>query len=188
MIAIDDKDILQMLHNRDEQALRETEQRYGAHCRALARDILRSGNDAEECVNDALMRIWESIPPASPENYYAYLLRTVRNLALNRLRDGMAGRRGAGRTAVQLEEIAGVLAARENTETEFDRRELLAAVTRFLQGLPPKQRNLFIRRYWRMAGYAELARDFGMTENNVQVLLCRVRKKLQKFLIKEGLL
>ena len=182
-----------MLNQRNEQTLKETERLYGARCRAVARDILHSDADADECMadecmNDALLHIWNSIPPAAPEDFYAYLLKTVRNIALNRLKSRMRGKRGGGEAVLLLDELAGMLASPENVEAELDRKEMLAAVVRFLQGLPKKQRDLFLRRYWRFSEYAELARDFGMTENNVQVTLSRLRKKLQKFLRKEGLL
>lgn len=188
MIAIDDQRILLMLKNRDEQALRETEKRYGMRCRTVASDILRSSEDAEECVNEALMRMWETIPPASPDNYYAYLLKTVRNIALDRLKRRMTGKRGFGERPVQIDEVAQILVSSDNVESEVDRRELLDAITRFLQSIPKKQRDLFLRRYWRLSDFSELARDFDMTENHVQVTLSRLRKKLRDFLRKEGLL
>ena len=177
-----------MLNQRNEQALRKTERLYGARCRAVARDILHSDADAEECMNDALLQIRNSIPPASPDDYYAYLIRTVRNIALNRLRYRMSGKRGSGEAPLQLDELAQVFSTQDNVEAEFDRKELPAAFTRFLQTLSPKQQGLFLRRYWRMSSFSDLARDFGMTENNVQVTLSRLRRKLQDFLRKEGLL
>ena len=188
VIAIDDKRILLMLNQRNELALKETEHLYGARCQAAARDILRSEADADECWNDALLQIWNSIPPAAPEDYFAYLLKTVRNIALNRLRYRMTGKRGSGESPLQLDELAQMLSANDSVEAEFDKKELLAAIKRFLQTLPQKQQALFIRRYWLMADYSDLARDFHMTVNHVKVTLSRLRKKLHDYLGKEGLL
>lgn len=188
MIAITDKGILLLLHRREEQALRETEQQYGALCRSAALDILGNAQDADECLNDALLTVWNSIPPAEPENYPAFLLKIVRNAALDRLRSRQRGKRGGGQQDAPLEELADMLAGSENVEQQVERREMLEAVTRFLETLPKKQRDLFLRRYWRFSSAADLARDFDMTENHVQVMLSRIRSRLRKALRKEGLL
>ena len=188
VIAINDNDILMMLNNRDEQALTETAERYGTLCRLTARDILGSEQDAEECFNDALLQIWNAIPPAQPDNFCAYLLKTVRNTALDRYKSRHRGKRGSGQQAAALDELSELLPSPENVLSELEQRELLAAITRFLQTLPQKQRDLFIRRYWRFSSFSDLARDFDMRANNVQVTLSRIRKKLHNYLREEGLL
>ena len=188
VIAINDNDILMMLNSRDEQALTETAERYGALCRLTARDILGSEQDAEECFNDALLQIWNAIPPAQPDNFCAYLLKTVRNTALDRYKSRHRGKRGSGQQAAALDELSELLPSPENVLSELEQRELLAAITWFLQTLPQKQRDLFIRRYWRFSSFSDLARDFDMRENNVQVTLSRIRKKLHNYLREEGLL
>ena len=177
-----------LLHSRDEQALQASMQQYGALCRTVARSILGSDEDAEECLNDALLQIWNSIPPADPENYCAYLMKTVRNLALNRYKARHREKRGNGQVSQALDELAEIFPAAENVEKELEQRELLNAVTAFLQGLPEQQRNLFIYRYWQAEAIADLAALSGMTENHVKVTLSRLRKRLQKNLREEGLL
>ena len=79
VIAIDDKNILSMLNNRDEQALIEITVKYGTLCRSVARNILENEQDAEECLNDALLQIWNTIPPVQPKNFCAYLIKIIRN-------------------------------------------------------------------------------------------------------------
>ena len=188
VIAIDDKRILLMLNNRDEQALAVIAEQYGALCRTVARDILGSEQDAEECLNDALLQIWNAIPPAQPENFCAYLMKTVRNHALNRYKAGHRTKRGGGQQAAALDELSELLPSSENVLSELERRELLEAISRFLQSLPVKKRNLFIRRYWGFTSFSDLAAESGMHENNVQVTLSHIRKKLLAYLRKEGLL
>lgn len=188
VIAIDDKRILLMLNNRDEQALKESMVLYGALCRSVARDILGNDEDAEECINDALLTVWNAIPPAHPDNYRAYLLKIVRNEALNRYKASHREKRGNGQMIQTLDELAEIFPAADNIEKEIEQRELLAAITGFLEQLPQKQRDLFVRRYWSATAIAELADTFGMTESHVKVTLMRLRKKLQNHLRKEGLL
>ena len=176
-----------MLNNRDEQALKESVQLYGALCRSVARNILGSDEDAEESLNDALLRVWQAIPPAKPENYCAYLLKLVRNAALDRYRARQRDKRGGGQLSQALEELSEIFPAAENVESELEQRELMQAVAAFLQNLPEKQRNLFICRYWQSEPVAALAGRFAKNENTVKVTLARLRKRLQKYLREEGL-
>ena len=125
-----------MLNHRDERALKESAELYGALCRSVARSILGSDEDAEECLNDALLQIWNAIPPADPENYCAYLMKTVRNLALNRYKAQHREKRGGGQVSQALDELAEIFPAEENVERELEQRELLNTVTEFLQHLP----------------------------------------------------
>ncbi|MCQ2469417.1 MAG: sigma-70 family RNA polymerase sigma factor [Ruminococcus sp.] len=187
-IANDEQNIISMLNQRDEQALHETEQKYGAVCRRIANNILGDERDTEECVNDAFLKIWNSIPPASPDDYAAYLLKIVRNNALNMLKQRTRAKRGAGQLPASLDELSEILPSSKNVEGEVEKRELLAAVTQFLRGLSPKHRDLFIGRYWRFSDDETLAQKFGMTEHHVQVTLSRLRKKLRQYLEKEGFL
>ena len=188
VIAVNDKRILLMLNQKNEQALSETVKRYGALCKSIVRDILGSDLDAEECLNDALLQVWNTIPPMQPDNYCAYLLRIVRNIALNRFKARRTEKRGSGQHTEALDELSELISASDTVQSELEKRELLAAITAFLEDLPQKQRDLFVRRYWRFSSYKELAADFGMEENNVQVMLSRIRKKLQTYLKEEGLL
>ena len=188
VIATDSERILMLYENRDEQALRETAAQYGAICRSLARNITGSEEDAEECLNDALMKVWETVPPEHPESLRAYLLRIVRNAALNRLERQNAQKRGGCQLPAAYEELAECLPAKENVMRQAEQKELFAAVGAFLAKLPQRQRDLFVRRYWFASSEAELGELFGMTENHVRVTLSRIRKRLRNHLRKEGLL
>lgn len=177
-----------MLNNRDEQALIEITVKYGTLCRSVARNILEDEQDAEECLNDALLQIWNTIPPVQPKNFCAYLIKIIRNNAIDRRKAQNRNKRGKGQHPTSLDELSDFLPASDNVIGDLEQRELLAAITRFLQSLSKKQRDLFIRRYWGFSSFSELATDFGMSENNVYVTLSHVRKKLQAYLKKEGLL
>ncbi|MBR3448199.1 MAG: sigma-70 family RNA polymerase sigma factor [Oscillospiraceae bacterium] len=166
----------------------ETVSQYGMRCKNVARNILGSEEDAEECLNDALLSAWNAIPPARPRHYGAYFLTLVRNFALKRYAAGHAEKRGGGQMPLALAELSDCLSSGENIEREIDRRVMLEAVKQFLGELPERQRNLFVRRYWYAAPISEIAADFEMTDINVKVTLSRIRNRLQKYLRKEGLL
>ena len=184
--AINDDRIISLFEQRDEQALAETASMYGTLCRSVARNILGSPEDAEECF--ALLTAWNAIPPAHPQSLRAYILRLVHNHAVNRWNAAKAQKRGGSQLPAALDELSEVLAARESVEDENERHELLEGITQFLRGLPKQQRDLFVRRYWYAATVSELSALFSMTENHVKVTLSRIRKRLQNYLRKEGLL
>lgn len=188
MIDMDENKILTLLNARNEQALRDAVTLYGDVCRSVARNITGSDDDAEECLNDALLVMWNAIPPAKPEHLRAYLLRLVRNAALDRYRAERSEKRGCGQISSALGELEELLPSADSVEGELDRRELLRAITQFLGTLDRRQRDLFMRRYWYGASYADLAQMFGITETNIRVMLSRLRKKMQNHLRKEGLL
>ncbi len=185
---MDEKSILLMFHSRNEQALTETVNAYGTLCRFVAHNILGSEEDAEECLNDALLTAWNAIPPAKPKNYCAYLLKLVRNAAFDRYKARQRNKRGGGQTPQVLEELSEILASSDNVEAEVEQHELMQGVTVFLEQLPKQQRDLFICRYWQASSISDLAVRFHMTENHVKVTLSRLRNRLQKYLREEGLL
>ncbi len=188
MIAIDDKSILMLLQSRDESALSEISQQYGTLCLKIAGDILGSPEDAEECLNDALLTLWNAVPPAKPANLRAYLMKLVRNAAFNRYHAAHCDKRGGGQTGAALDELTETLPSSETVESVMQQRALSDAITAFLRRLPNKQRDLFVRRYWSMTPVEELSVLFGMSETNVKVTLMRLRKKLKDALTKEGLI
>ncbi len=183
-----DEAILSLFEERNEQAISESEKQYGALCRSVARDITGSDADAEECLNDALLAAWNAIPPAKPQNFCAYLLRLVRNSAINRYHAAHTEKRSAANVAASIDELAEIIPDRGDVVSEIERREMLAAVNTFLQGLPRKQRDLFVRRYWYADDIAALSQMFQMTQSHVTMTLSRLRKRLKKYLGKEGLL
>ena len=68
---MDDKRIIELLFARDEQALREIEEKYGGLCRYIASNVLAMNEDIEECCNDILLAIWNAIPPDCPADLRA---------------------------------------------------------------------------------------------------------------------
>ena len=183
---IEDRAIICLFFERNEAALDEVSRKYGAGCMAIARNILNSPEDAEECVNDAYLRAWESIPPNDPPVLGAFLARITKNLALSRLAFRNAEKRGGKSDALSFDELEDFLSDESSVETEAERRELIESINVFLKKLPAKQRQIFVGRYWGGFKLSELARRFKMTEGGVSLSLERTRKKLKKHLEKGG--
>lgn len=183
---MEDREIIRLFFKRNEAALNEVSRKYGSHCRAIARNILKNYEEAEECVNDTYMRVWESIPPNDPPVLGAFLSKITKNLALSRVAFFNAEKRGGGNEALSFDELDEFVSGEYSVEAESDRKELIAVINRFLKKLPAKQRQIFIGRYWGYYKLSELAKRFGMSESGVSVSLERTRRKLKKHLEKGG--
>lgn len=179
---MDDRDILRMFFNRDEKALSVISEKYGSYCLSIAMNILGSREDAEECVNDAFLNAWNSIPPNSPELLSAYLGKLVRNVSFNLYKKNKAQKRGSGQIGPVLSELEDTFASSETPESRFDEKLYSEALNAFLAGLPEKKRNIFVCRYWYADSVKDIAKRFKMTENNVSATLKRLRNKLRDFL------
>lgn len=180
-----DDSIIELYNKRSERAAEETAKKYGGYCYSVAYSILRSHEDAEECVNDAYLAVWQAIPPGSPSSLGAFIGRIVRNLALNRVRFNSTEKRGGSQYDIMLDELGECVPA--GTGDIADDVALTHALESFLMSLTPTPRMVFIRRYWYMRTEGEIAREYHITELNVRVILHRTRKKLAAYLEKEGI-
>ena len=183
---MNDSELIALLFDRDQRGLAELKIRYGAYCYSVAFNILRSTEDAEECINDALLALWKSIPPARPENLQMYLAGLVRNAAISRWRRAHAGKRGSGHIELLLEELSDAAAGDRTAESPEDILALRETFNAFLGSLRPEQRHIFLLRYWYMDTVSEIAGKLGISENKVKVTLHRTRNKLKKTLEREG--
>lgn len=181
---MDDSGIVSLFWRRAEQGISELELRYGPLLHRIAANILDDAHDAQECVNDAYLALWNTIPPQRPERLCAYACRIVRNLALARRRDDHAQKRDS-RLEVSLEELAEGLHARSLEQT-IDARELGRAIDAFLTGIDRENRIIFLRRYWFGDSVRQIAATLGLSQNAVSIRLSRTRKQLRMHLIREG--
>ena len=187
MTRLEDGKIISLFFERSEQAIEELNRKYGAAVKKTAANILDDRLDVEECVNDTYLRVWNNIPPHAPDPLVGYVCRIARNLAVNRYHANRAEKRG-GNYALVLEEMEECIPSGVNIETEYDAKELGAAISRFLSTLKPEDRFLFVRRYWYADPVAELAVVTNGSANRISVRLFRLREKLKRSLMKEGFL
>lgn len=185
---MDDHEIVELYWQRNEAALSATVEKYGSYCRQISYNILHNQEDAEECVNDAYLGAWQSIPPQRPNCLAAYLGKLTRNVSLNRLKQYSAQKRGGGQRDLVLSELDDCIPAREDTEQAVEEILLVESINRFLRALPEQKRNLFIRRYWYLDPVTALAEKFGMRESKVTSLLFRLRRGLKTHLQQEGII
>ena len=181
---MDDKRIVELFFERNEQALTETKQKYSRYLHRVAQNILQNPQDAEECVNDTYLRAWNAIPPHRPTRLSVFLGKIARRLALDRYASLTADKRGGGTQAAILEEWRDALP--DGDGDPADDMAVRDALNRFLRQLPADKRRTFIRRYWYGDTLAAIATDSHATESAVKMTLSRTRGELKAFLEKEG--
>lgn len=182
---MEDDKIIELFYAREEQAIVELSKKYGAVCSKVANNILSNSLDAEECVNDAYLGAWNTIPPQRPAPLLAYICRIVRNLSITRYHSNAAVKRNSFYD-VALDELEECLASVESVEAEISAKELSGLLDRFLETLDEENRVMFMRRYWYADPVSDIAERFYMSGNTVSVRLSRLRGRLKKFLRKEG--
>lgn len=180
-----DAEIVASFLARDEQAIKQTEMKYGAFCRSLAFNFLRRAEDAEEIANDVLLAAWESIPPKTPSNLKTFLGRIVRDKALSRYRELKAQKRGSGYMEL-LSELDDCIPSASDVEDAVEANELTRFINEWLRSLPHEDSALFVKRYWSGESVSELADRLGVPPKRLSQRLYELRKKLKVFLEKKG--
>lgn len=183
---MNDSEIVELFFSRDEKAISAANAKYGKYCAAVAMNILKNREDSEECVNDALLKAWNSIPPEKPRNLAGFLAKITKNISLNRYNCVHAGKRGGGEIPLIYDELSECIPDSTDVERSFEQSELIDAVKEFLRTLPERKRDLFLLRYWYCLSVSEAARRVGISDNNAAVTLQRTRNKILKYLRKRG--
>lgn len=182
---MEDRKILELYFAREEDAIRETDTAYGRRLFALADNIVRNKQDAEESVSDTYWKAWETIPPHKPNHFFAYLAKICRHFALDKLDWKQAAKRRA--EVVSLTQEMEACIPDRHMEREMDGRELGKILDAFLRTLTPENRMVFMRRYWYVDTIGEIAARYGLSESAVQMRLSRTKAKLSAYLEKEGI-
>ena len=184
---MEDAKIIELLCERSEQAIAALSEKYGALCLKIALNVLNSREDAEECVNDAYLGVWNTVPPQKPDPLVSYVCRIVRNLAVKKYRYNTAQKRNSFYDAA-LDELAECFPSPQTVESELEAEEITRALDGFLETLDKKSRVMFVRRYWYSESPEELSALFGISGHAVSVRLDRIKKKLKKYLAEKGVL
>ena len=174
---MEDERIIELFWQRDEDALTRLDEKYGAFCFTIAFNVLSVREDAEECVNDAFRRAWESIPPERPRLLRAWIGKVTRNLALNRWNRDHAQKRGG--LELLLSELEDCVPASESVERTVDDAELGKIIGGWLKDQPELDRTLFVRRYWQGEPLNKLADEWGISRNKLAQQMLRLRRSLR---------
>lgn len=179
---MNDSEMIVLLQERSETVLAEIEKHYKNQCMRVARNILGNEQDAEECFNDALLKLWNTVPPNIPRSLFAYLSVITRNTALDRYKYLTAEKRGE--TVLVFEELENYISA----PAEADENTLAEIIDEFLNAEASQNRKIFLLRYYEASPVSEISRLLSIPEASVKMRLVRLRKRLKKHLVKRGVL
>lgn len=189
MNTTEDIKIIDLLFERNESGLSQIEAKYKNLYKSKLAKLLSNGEDVEECENDVLLAVWNSIPPNRPENLSAYICKIARNVSINKFKYNTRTKRSKGYITA-LEELSECIpdkAAEGSFDKKAEQKEISEAISDFLRGMDAETRILFIRRYFYLESVTELSKRYGISENRISVKLFRTRAKLHKYLEKEGI-
>lgn len=181
-----DKAIVELFLERNERAIREASEKYNHYCMHISMNILDNIEDSEECVNDALLGAWKSIPPHHPENLAAFLGKLTRNAAINKYNVRHADKRAAGEYAVSIHELDECIPDMKDVESHADAVHLEQVIDEFLRGQKPENRNIFLLRYYYSCPVSDISKRMGISEGTIKSTLSRIRRRLKDYLKKEG--
>jgi len=182
---VEDKQIIELYFERNEQAIKETEKKYGRFCHCIAMNVLGIHEDAEECVNDTYYSVWKQIPPTVPEIFKVYLGRITRNLSISRFR-AMRAKKRYSSMEIMLSELNDCVPSSVNVEQSIEVMQLSEYISQWLDGLSEEDRALFVRRYWFGDEVQELAKKCGISAAKMAQRMLRLRKSLKAALEKKG--
>lgn len=184
---MDDKQIVALYFERNEQAIAETEIKYGKYCYAIAIGVLFMHEDAEESVNDTWIDAWNSMPPHRPSILSTFLGKITRRIAIDKWRHRTAEKRGGGEIPLVLDELEDCIAHDSDVEKTLEKKRLEEVINRFVHKLPEKDQKVFLCRYFYMDSIESICRQFGFSESKVKSILHRTREKLRRVLREEEL-
>lgn len=182
---MEDSKIIELYWQRNEDAIKQTQDKYGRYCHSIAYNILCSDEDAKECVNDTYVKTWNSIPPTRPTRFSSFIGKITRNLALDRYDVSKAQKRDGG-ILESLDELAECIPDVQGGEIAAD-AELGEAINGFLAELSKRKRIIFMQRYWYCCSVKDIALNLGMSESNVKVTLMRTRNEFREYLTRKGI-
>jgi RNA polymerase sigma factor, sigma-70 family len=185
---MDDDMILDLYWMRSESAITETAKKYERYCSSIANNILHNKEDAEECVNDTYLNVWDAIPPQRPYVFRAFLGKITRNLSLSKYKSQRAKKRGGDEIALMLSELEDCIPSSHNVETEYETNHVVGLINSCLLSLGSESRIIFVRRYWYADSIGAIAARFQMSESKVKSMLFRTRKTIKKHIEHEGMI
>lgn len=184
---MEDGKIIERFWARDEAVLSDVSDKYGRYCRTIARNILDNEQSVEECVQDALLRLWETIPPNRPTDLQAFIGTVTRNIALDAVKAANTQKRGGEDTILSFDnEQREISTGESSVEALAEQHELITEINTFLEGISSVKRKIFVLRYWHCFSVSDISQIVGMSVVNVASNLKRVKKKLLEYLKNRG--
>ena len=173
-LKLDENLIIRMASN-DGAAFRELYQQTSGLVYGFAMSILRNKHDAEDVMHDAFIRIYSSAVTYRPSgNPMAWILTIVRNLCLNRIREG--------KVCEDLSEYDDLAGASDDSEDLLDRMVLETA----MKVLDAEERQIVILHAMTGFKHREIAEILDLPTGTILSKYNRALKKVRKEMETKG--
>lgn len=182
-----DAKITELFFKRNEDAINLLRDKYGALILRISSNILGNPSDAEECLNDSLLAVWNSIPPKRPDNLGAYFAKIARNISISKYRNLHAQKRNSEYDR-SLDELSECVPSSQRVEENIELREITVAIEDFLRSISKENSDIFVMRYFLCLSLKEISGRTGLTEKNLSVKLFRLRNSLREYLTQRGMI
>lgn len=179
---MENEKLLELYNKRSENAIVLSANCFGNYLMRVAYNVLGNYEDSEECVQDAYLKTWNSVPPNQPANLKLYIAKITRNSAIDKLLAKTSEKRGGGQAMLCLDELSECIPSPDLEEEGIS--EIISA---FLRKQDAKKAKLFVRRYWYMDSISDLSVSFNWSQSKVKTTLHRMRSELKEELSKEGI-
>ena len=184
--TLPDEAIIELYWQRNEQAIAETDHKYGKYLFTIAYNIVHDRLDCEECVNDTYLGTWNRIPPQRPNVFQVFLSRIMRNIAIDKFRKNTAKKQVPSEMLVSLDELDDCLPT-VTVEEQQHITEISRVLNTFLRELNARSEFIFICRYYYSDSVVKIAKMLGLSDKTVYRELSQIRKQLKERLAQEGL-
>ena len=184
---LSDEEIIELYWKRNEQAIKETDVKYGKYLFTIAYNIIHNDLDCEECLNDTYLGTWNKIPPERPTVFNVFLSRITRNIAVDRYKRDSAAKRIPSEFLTTLEEAEEYVPDSALTmEEEVALGEVAKVIKDFLSSLGEREEFIFVCRYYYSDKIVHIARMLQISEKTVSRELLRMKEGLRQMLLERG--
>ena len=184
--VLSDEEIIDLYWQRQEQAIKETDLKYGRYLFTIAYNIVHDRLDCEECLNDTYLGTWNAIPPNRPNIFQVFLARIMRNSAVDKYRERTASRRIPSELTDSLSELEEAISYSENISENVFVKDAIKVLNTYLMELDDKDRFVFVCRYYYADSVPQIAKMTQLSERSVFRILATTREKLKKKLEEAG--
>ena len=183
---LDDEEIIELYWKREEQAIQETDKKYGQYLLKIAYNIVHDLSDSEECRNDTYLGVWNAVPPYRPLVFPAFITQIMRRVAINRYKEKTSKKRIPSQLTYAIDDLSETLRHETTVESDYEARELGSLISEYVKGLPDHHQYIFVSRYYMAESVSDIAKNLGITDSTVYKHLDKIKQGLKNYLENKG--
>lgn len=163
--------------------------KYYAHMKMQAYNIVRNNEEAEELVQDAFVKLIDKVDTVmkvAPEKLPSYIMATVRNIAINRWKKNKRD----SEKSFSMDNDDVNFWIKDNKalpEDLYIQNETMYLLSKALEKLPERDYLLLEAKYILGKKDEEISKQFDISPQCVRIYVMRARRKAYAILEKEGI-